>query len=118
MSRAVRRRIERLLSEQVIKIVAVATPFKLGYGVVAILGIQIDHKYMDEIEAALSAMQEVRFAGDNALALTNTVVVEAWFQSNEELLAFLRERLSKLDGISKDRLPAVCGENDRKYTYD
>ena len=37
----VRRRIDRLLAAQVIKIVAVASPFALG-PVVAILGLQID----------------------------------------------------------------------------
>jgi Lrp/AsnC family transcriptional regulator for asnA, asnC and gidA len=110
----VRRRIERLLSEQVIKIVAVATPFKLGYTVVAILGIQIDHKYMDKIESALASMQEVRFAG---ITLgTYDVVVEAWFQSNEELLTFLRERLSKLDGIG--RIDSLQVAKMIKYTYD
>jgi len=110
----VRRRIDRLVEEEVIRIVAVATPFKLGYGVVAILGIQIDHKYMDQIERALSEMQEVRFAG---ITLgTYDVVVEAWFQSNEELLTFLRERLSKLNGIG--RIDSLQVAKMVKYTYD
>jgi Lrp/AsnC family transcriptional regulator for asnA, asnC and gidA len=110
----IRRRIERLLNEQVIKIVAVATPFQLGYGVVAILGIQVDHKHLDSIEEALSAMQEVRFAG---ITLgTYDVVVEAWFHSNEELLGFLRERLSKLEGIG--RIDSLQVAKMIKYTYD
>jgi Lrp/AsnC family transcriptional regulator for asnA, asnC and gidA len=110
----VRRRIERLIADQVIKIVAVATPFKLGYGVVAILGIQIDHRFMESIEAELSAMSEVRFAG---ITLgTYDVVVEAWFHSNEELLAFLRERLSKIEGIG--RIDSLQVAKMVKYTYD
>ena len=110
----VRRRIERLIADQVIKIVAVATPFKLGYGVVAILGIQIDHRFMESIEAELSAMSEVRFAG---ITLgTYDVVVEAWFHSNEELLTFLRQRLSKIDGIG--RIDSLQVAKMVKYTYD
>jgi Lrp/AsnC family transcriptional regulator for asnA, asnC and gidA len=110
----VRRRIERLIADQVIKIVAVATPFKLGYGVVAILGIQIDHRFMESIEAELSAMSEVRFAG---ITLgTYDVVVEAWFHSNEELLAFLRQRLGKIEGIG--RIDSLQVAKMVKYTYD
>ena len=110
----VRRRVERLLHHQVIKIVAVAPPFPLGYHVVAILGIQIDHSVLDAIEAALRVMPEVRFAG--VTLGTYDVVVEAWFHSNAELLAFLHERLSKIAGIQ--RIESLQVVKMIKYTYD
>ena len=59
----VRRRVDRLLRHEVIKIVAVAPPLQLGYQVVAILGIQIDHSHLSAIEQALYAMPEIRFGG-------------------------------------------------------
>lgn len=110
----VRRRVERLLQDQVIKIVAVAPPFQLGYHIVAILGIQIDHSVLDEIEGALRTMPEVRFAG--VTLGTYDIVVEAWFHSNTELLAFLHERLSKISGIQRIELLQVV--KMIKYTYD
>ena len=110
----VRRRVERLLREQVIKIVAVAAPFQLGYQVVAILGIQIDHQHLTQIEEALSAMSEIRFAGVTLGGYD--VVAEAWFHSNEELLAFLHERLSKIVGIQ--RIESLQVVKMVKYTYD
>ena len=109
-----RRRVERLLQKQVIKIVAVAPPFQLGYDIVAILGIQIDHSFMDEIEEALKMMPEIRFAG--VTLGSYDVVVEAWFHSNTELLAFLHGRLSKIAGIQ--RIESLQVAKMIKYTYD
>lgn len=110
----VRRRVERLLQHGVVRIVAVAPPLALGYHVVAILGIQIDHKHLDEIERALLAMPEIRFAG--VTLGSYDVVAEAWFHSNEELLAFLHERLSKIAGIQ--RVESLQVAKMVKYTYD
>ena len=110
----VRRRIDRLLSHQVIKIVAVAPPFPLGYQVVAILGIQIDHSHLDTIQDALLEMPEIRFAG--VTLGSYDVVTEAWFRSNAELLAFLHERLSKIPGIQ--RIESLQVAKMIKYAYD
>src|SRR4051812_4914943 len=80
----VRRRVDRLLDNNVIKVVAVATPVQLGYDVIAILNIQIDHSQLDTIEQALLSMPEIRFA--SVTFGSYDIVVEAWFQNNAELL--------------------------------
>ena len=110
----VRRRVDRLLERGVIKIVAVAPPFPLGYHIVAILGIQIDHSHLDSIEAALLTMPEIRFAGITLGSYD--VMVEAWFHDNQELLAFLHERLSKIAGIQ--RIESLQVAKMIKYAYD
>ncbi len=110
----VRRRVDHLLQDGVIKIVAVASPFQLGYHVVAILGIQIDHSHLEEIEQALYAMPEIRFAG--VTLGSYDVVAEAWFHGNDELLSFLHERLSKTAGIQ--RIESLQVVKMVKYTYD
>lgn len=110
----VRRRVDRLLEREVIKIVAVAPPFPLGYHIVAILGIQIDHSFLDAIEAALLQMPEVRFAGITLGSYD--VVVEAWFHDNSELLTFLHERLSKIGGVQ--RIESLQVAKMIKYAYD
>src|SRR5579872_1167748 len=79
----VRRRVDRLLVNQVIKLVAVAAPFRLGYDVIAILNIQIDHSQLDKIERALLTLPEIRFA--SVTFGSYDVVVEAWFKDNSEL---------------------------------
>ena len=110
----VRRRVDRLLEHQIIKIVAVAPPFSLGYHVVAILGLQIDHSRLDEIQEALLAMPEIRFAG--VTLGSYDVVTEVWFHSNKALLAFLHERLSKIPGIQ--RIESLQVVKMIKYAYD
>ena len=110
----VRRRVERLVRDQVIKIVAVAAPFQLGYTVIAILGIQLDRAYLHQIEQALLAMTEIRFAGVTLGAYD--LVAEAWFRSNEELLTFLTEKLSRIPGIQRTESLQVL--KMVKYAYD
>ncbi|HEY3329739.1 MAG TPA: Lrp/AsnC family transcriptional regulator [Capsulimonadaceae bacterium] len=110
----VRRRVDRLVSSGAIKIVAVATPLDLGYPIVAILGLQIDHSELDSVEAALSEMTEIHFAG--VTLGTFDVVAEAWFQNNAELLAFLHGRLSKIPGIH--RIESLQVVKMVKYAYD
>ena len=110
----VRRRIDRLLDTGLVKIVAVASPFALGYGMVAILGLQIDRAQQHEIEAALTAMPEIRFVG---LTLGSyDAIVEVWLPGPDALLSFLSERLSALPGIHRAEAWQVLKLS--KYSYD
>jgi Lrp/AsnC family transcriptional regulator, regulator for asnA, asnC and gidA len=110
----VRRRIDRLLASGAIKIVAVASPFALGYGVMAILGLQIDRAYQRQIEEALGAMPEVRFVG---LTLGSyDVLLEVWLADNAALLAFLSDQLSAIPGIHRVESWQVLKLS--KYSYD
>jgi Lrp/AsnC family transcriptional regulator for asnA, asnC and gidA len=110
----VRRRVDRLIREQIIKVVAVAQPFRLGYDVVAIVGIQTDHRFNAGIERELEAMPEIRFAGVT-LGMYD-MVIEAWFSSNEELRSFLHDRLFKIEGVTRTESLQVL--KMIKYTYD
>lgn len=110
----VRRRVERLLDTGLVKVVAVVSPFALGYGVVAILGVQIDRAYQQQIEQALSAMDEVRFVG---LTLGSyDAILEVWLGSSDLLLDFLANRLSPIVGITRVETWQVLKLS--KFTYD
>ena len=110
----IRRRVERLIDAGLIKIVAVVSPFALGYGVVAILGVQIDRAYQTQIEQALLAMPEVRFVG---LTLgSHDAMLEVWLPSNDALLDFLQQRLGPVVGITRVETWQVLKLS--KYSYD
>ena len=110
----VRRRVERMLETGLVKIVAVVSPFALGYGVVAILGIQIDRAYQAQIEQALDAMSEVRFVG---LTLGSyDAILEVWLPRSDLLLDFLANRLSPIVGIMRVETWQVLKLS--KYSYD
>lgn len=110
----VRRRVERLIDMGLIKIVAVVSPFALGYGVVAILGVQFDRAYQTQIEQALQTMPEVRFVG---LTLGSfDAMLEVWLPSNDALLDFLHQRLGAVVGITRVETWQVVKLS--KYSYD
>jgi Lrp/AsnC family transcriptional regulator for asnA, asnC and gidA len=93
----VRRRVARLRRNDVMRIVAVADPFKQGYPVVAIINMQIDQRQMHSVKAALGNMKELRFVGVTLGAFD--VVAEAWFTSSEEMLRFTSDMLARVPGI-------------------
>jgi Lrp/AsnC family transcriptional regulator, regulator for asnA, asnC and gidA len=93
----VRRRVTRLRKTDVIRLVAVADPFKLGYPVIAIFTMKIDQRLMRDVKNTLASMKELRFVGVTIGGYD--VVAEAWFQSTDEMLNFTTERLAHVQGI-------------------
>jgi Lrp/AsnC family transcriptional regulator, regulator for asnA, asnC and gidA len=110
----VRRRVDRLIAEQRIKIVAVASPFSVGYNVVAVIGVQLDRAYQARIETALHDMPEVRFVG--VTVGSYDMLLEAWFSDTDGLLTFLSDQLSVLVGIQRVETWQVLKLS--KNTYD
>lgn len=110
----VRRRVDRLVETGAVRIVAVASPFVLGYGTVTILGVQIDRSYQRQIEEALHQMPEVRFVGITLGSYD--VILEVWLPTPDALLTFLAERLSPLHGIQRVEAWQVLKLS--KYSYD
>lgn len=110
----VRRRVNRLLDTGLIRIVAVVSPFDLGYQTVALLGIQLDQSRIAQIGAALVSFPEVRFAGMTAGSYD--IVAEVWFESTEQLLSFISDRVKKIPGV--ERIESIQVLKLLKYAYD
>lgn len=110
----VRRRTQRLVESGVMRIVAVVSPFDLGYQVMAILGIRLDRNHAGTVGDALSEMSEVRFAG---LTLgTYDVVAEVWLDDVNALLDFIPARISGLPGVR--HVEPIQIVRLLKYSYD
>lgn len=110
----VRKRIDRLLADEVVRITAVADPLKLGYPIIAIVGVQVAPARINDVARALERFPEFRFIG-----LTSGVydfIAEAWFHSVDELRRFLTERLGQIEGIT--RLETAHVLKMIRYTYD
>jgi len=93
----VRKRIERLLGEGVIRIVAIPSVDKLGLEVETVILLKVEPAQALRIGEQLAAMKEVR-----AVRYTTgeyDLIVEAVFPSNEDLLHFLTNRLASIPGI-------------------
>jgi Lrp/AsnC family transcriptional regulator for asnA, asnC and gidA len=93
----IRRRRQRLEDEGYIRIIASANPIKLGYKIVAIIGVQAVKSKVLTVEAQLRALPQIHFLG-----LTTghyDLMLEAWLRSNDEVVQFTTEALGRIDGI-------------------
>lgn len=110
----VRRRRAILQQEDVFRVVAVVNPFKLNFNVMAIIGIQVEKSRLREVELALINMRQVRFLGITLGSYD--MLLEAWFQSNDELLHFVTVTLAEVEGIQRTESFQIMRLS--KYTYD
>jgi Lrp/AsnC family transcriptional regulator for asnA, asnC and gidA len=110
----VRKRIERLLADGTMKIVAVADPLRTDHRVIAIIGLQVLAPRLSEIGADLTELGEFRFIG--MTTGTFDFVTEAWFRSLEDLQVFLTDRLSRISGIT--RIETMYVIKMIRYAYD
>lgn len=95
----VRKRIARLLDENLINIVAVPTPTAVGMNLSAIIGISVDLTAMHAIGDQLRGYPEVRYVGMSAGRYD--VMLEAFFTDQEHLLDFVTDKLGTIEGIEK-----------------
>ncbi len=109
----VRRRLKRLIDDDVMQVVAVPNPHKIGYGIHAIIGAKIQPGRVNDVVARLTALRNVRYVG--VTAGTYDIVIEALFRSNEEFREFLTETLGKIDGLRETETSYVLDIAKRSY---
>jgi len=93
----VRRRVDRLISRNIIKIAAVLNPAKTGYLTNAIIGISTERGKLLEVGSALARRPEVVYVSYTTGLYD--IIAEVLLRSDDELFAFLTEPLSKVHGI-------------------
>jgi Lrp/AsnC family transcriptional regulator, regulator for asnA, asnC and gidA len=93
----VRKRIERLLQDGVIRVVAIPDVDKLGFDVEAVIMLKVDLGQANRIGEKLAAMPEVR-----SVRYTTgeyDIIMETVLPSDDDLLHFLTGRLANIQGI-------------------
>jgi Lrp/AsnC family transcriptional regulator for asnA, asnC and gidA len=93
-----RRKLRRLLSDGVIRIVATVDPFDVGYETPVIIGLKVERGMLEEVAAAVSRFPQVRYVG----ASTGRVdlIIEVVTRTNQDLADFLMNELQAVDGIT------------------
>lgn len=102
---AIRRRVERLVSEGHLRFVAVADPAYMGYTIHVMVRIQTEPDMADEVVDELVAMDELSYVY-NCTGQFNIAVV-GYFRSTEELREFTADRLGKLSGVVELRTVVI-----------
>ena len=93
-----RSRLKRLINEDVIKIVAISNPIRLGFEIIGNIKLSIDLKKKDAILQALKNIEAL-----NYVALTtggNDIDIEFIAGSLSEFKTLIFERISQIDGVN------------------
>jgi Lrp/AsnC family transcriptional regulator for asnA, asnC and gidA len=110
----VRKRIDRLFQDEIIKVVAVLNPRKTGYASDVLVGIRVEPGKIREVGQALSKLDHVVYLGYTTGR--NDILVEMLFRDDERLFHFLEEELPSLHGILSTETSHVL--HAEKINYD
>jgi Lrp/AsnC family transcriptional regulator for asnA, asnC and gidA len=93
---AVRQRVQKLLDQGVMQIVAVTDPLTVGFRRQAMLGINVDGD-LDPVADALTAMSEVEYIVITAGSFD--LMVEVVCEDDDHLLEVINKRIRTLPGV-------------------
>ncbi len=95
----VRRRLRRLVQDEIIRVVAVPDPEKMGYNTVAVIGIQADPDKIDDVAKLLAQMEETQYVS----LTTGSFDIFIWvaLPSSDALGIFLRRKVGLTPGIRR-----------------
>lgn len=94
----IRKRVARLIEEDLVNIVAVPTPRAVGMTLSAIIGISVELSSLREVSDRLVHCPEVRYIGVSTGRYD--LMLEAFFTDQRHLLAFATDTLGALDGVT------------------
>ena len=112
----VRRRLDRLIREEVIRIVAVADGEKLGLPIHALIALQVDLTRAEEVGAALLALEEVRWVG--VTTGPQEYILEAFFHSTRHFHDFLVKKVGRIPGVTRTQTSTVLRLLKNVYRWD
>jgi DNA-binding Lrp family transcriptional regulator len=103
--RTVRKRIERLVQDGIVRLTAVINPLPLGFVTAVDVFAEVDPDIEDQILAQLLDMPEVNYL---AYGLgTNEISIQARFKDNHEIRNFIQHRLADIPGLTVTRYTLV-----------
>jgi Lrp/AsnC family transcriptional regulator for asnA, asnC and gidA len=112
----VRKRVGRLVAENLIKVVAIPSPEVVGMTMSAIVGITVDMSAHEKVAAALEAMPNTRYVGYSTGPYD--LIIEVFFRSHEELLELLAGTLAKIPGILKTDTSVILKVTKFAYEWE
>lgn len=93
----VRKRIDRLVAEGTIKVVAVLDPRKAGYATNVLVGVRVQPGRLREVGRKLAELGDVNWLG--YVTGRYDILVEFRLRDDEALFGFLEGGMTELDGI-------------------
>jgi Lrp/AsnC family transcriptional regulator for asnA, asnC and gidA len=94
---AIRKRLKKLTSAKLLKIVGVIDPVKLGYTIDVQIGLHVSPGDARDVAQRLSLLEPVRYVA--MVSGSYDIMVAALFQNQDELLDFLTKTVASIPGI-------------------
>jgi Lrp/AsnC family transcriptional regulator for asnA, asnC and gidA len=93
----IRRKLQRLLEEKLVRIVAIADPVALGYNTQAVIGINVKPGSADAAARELASIRSIL----HVIINTGNFDLMVWvvLRGTEDLSKFVREELGRIQGI-------------------
>jgi len=104
----IRKRVGNLEDRGVIKkYSAVLEPAKLGYGSVAIVGIDVTPEKFLDVSKKLTKFDNIKFVATTTG--DHMIMTEIWMDKTSELRDFISDKIEKMDGVTRT-CPAIINE--------
>ena len=110
---AIRKKLQKLTTTGLLKIVAMADSQKLGYTIDVFCGIQVTPGKTFEVAERLISLEPVRYAA--LVTGTYDILFEAMFRHQDELLDFLTKTLPAVEGLTRTETWHVLKVVKRNY---
>ncbi len=109
----VRRRLNRLIQDDIVRITAVPNLEKLGYGTTALIGVKTSPGKSDAVAEALAALGEVQYVA----VTTGSYDLFIWLavESAERLGNLLHTRIGVIDGVQNTQTFVNLSIKKRAY---
>ncbi len=111
----VRSRLNRLTSENIIQIVAVSNPLKIGFEIVGIIRIHAEIKKIDHITRELEALPEVWFIVHATGG--SDIYTEFVTRSMDDLNDLLYRKINGIDGVIRTDTSLILNYIKRRYDW-
>lgn len=111
---AVRQRVQRLVRDGVMQIVAVTNPLHVGFTRQAMIGIRVDG-HLDPVVAAISELDEVAYVVVTAGSFD--VLAEVICEDDSHLLHVLNQQIRTIDGVRSTETFVYLELSKQTYTW-
>ncbi|HLX58733.1 MAG TPA: Lrp/AsnC family transcriptional regulator [Ktedonobacteraceae bacterium] len=96
---SVRQRVANLINNQVMQIVAITNPLKMGFSLACMIGLRVSGDRLLEVAQEISAFDEVIYL--IICAGSFDLLAEVVCRDNDHLLSFLTDKLYKVAGVQQ-----------------
>ena len=111
----VRNRVQRLLGDGYMQVVALTNLNRLGYSIEVLINVQVMAGHLTEVADTLAQMEEVRYLG--LTTGSYDILASASFHNTEELYRFVTDRLNKTPGIWRTQTSQVLKVWKRNFDW-